>query len=184
MSMVLPFSVRSNVSSKQLVAPGRGADCLIYALINALSEHLEPLAYAAEEEETALSVFTAAEIAYLVSQRLGRLATINATGAPHVVPVRFSYNAALDVIDVGGRFFGRSKKFRDAQQDGRVAFVVDDALAPGHPRGIEIRGRAQPLEEGQDIWPDADAEMLRITPAHIASWGIDTSPYAPHSRSV
>jgi pyridoxamine 5'-phosphate oxidase family protein len=37
--------------------------------------------------------FTAAEIAYLQSQRLGRLATVNAKGDLHVVPVSFRYNA-------------------------------------------------------------------------------------------
>lgn len=129
-----------------------------------------------------MSVLTPAEIAYLEGQRLGRLATINAAGDPHVVPVRYRYNAALDAIDVGGRYFGRSKKYRDAQLDRRVAFVVDDA--PGHPRGIEIRGRAEPLDEGQRIWPDADPEMLRIRPTHIASWGLDTSSYTPNSRAV
>jgi len=137
-----------------------------------------------QKRRVELSVFTPAEITYLVSQRLGRLATVDAEGDPHVVPVRFRYNPALDTIDVGGRFFGRSKKFRDAQQDGRVAFVVDDAPGPGHPRGIEVRGRAEPLNEGQLIWPDADPEMLRIRPTRIASWGIDTAPYAPSGRAV
>jgi pyridoxamine 5'-phosphate oxidase family protein len=35
--------------------------------------------------------FTAAEIAYLQSQRLGRLATVNEKGDLHVVPVGFRY---------------------------------------------------------------------------------------------
>ena len=131
-----------------------------------------------------MSVFSAGEIAFLQSLRLGRLATVNAAGEPHVVPVRFAYNAALDTIDVGGRFFGRSKKFRDAQQNGHVAFVVDDAPEPGVIHGIEIRGRAEALDEGQEIWSDADPEMLRIRPTHVASWGIDTPAYPAHSRDV
>ncbi|MGN6812748.1 MAG: PPOX class F420-dependent oxidoreductase, partial [Thermomicrobiales bacterium] len=72
-----------------------------------------------------MSVFTPAEIAYLQSQRLGRLATVNAAGEPHVVPVGFRYNAELDTIDIGGHSIGRSKKFHDVQRDGRAAFVVD-----------------------------------------------------------
>ncbi len=39
-----------------------------------------------------MSSFTAAEIAYLQSQRLGRLATADLDGQPHVVPVGFRYN--------------------------------------------------------------------------------------------
>src|SRR5262249_26458082 len=113
-----------------------------------------------------------------------RLATVNAAGEPHVVPVRFAYNAALDAIDVGGRFFGRSKKFRGAQQNGPLAFVVGDAPGAGGIHRIAIRGQAEALEEGQQIWPDADLEMLRIRPTHVASWGIDTPAYPAHSRDV
>ncbi len=42
--------------------------------------------------------FSTAEKEYMHSQRLGRLATVNAAGEPHVVPVTFRYNAELDVI--------------------------------------------------------------------------------------
>ena len=34
----------------------------------------------------------AAEIAYLRGQRLGRLATVNAAGEPHVAQIAFRYN--------------------------------------------------------------------------------------------
>ena len=53
-----------------------------------------------------MSAFTPAEIAYLQSQRLGRLATVNAAGEPHVVPVAFRYNPELDTIDIGGQSIG------------------------------------------------------------------------------
>ena len=39
-----------------------------------------------------MSVLTDAEIEYLESQRLGRLATVGHDGMPHVVPVAFRYN--------------------------------------------------------------------------------------------
>ncbi|GAC1652982.1 MAG: hypothetical protein NVS4B12_24620 [Ktedonobacteraceae bacterium] len=61
-----------------------------------------------------MSNFTQTEIDYLQSQRLGRLATVNEAGEPHVVPVSFRYNAELDTIDIGGHNMGKSKKFRDA----------------------------------------------------------------------
>jgi uncharacterized protein with WD repeat len=47
-----------------------------------------------------MSVFTEAELDYLQSKRIGRVATSNAKGDLHVVPLRFKYNAQLDVIDL------------------------------------------------------------------------------------
>ena len=60
-----------------------------------------------------MSVFTSHEIAYLQSQRLGRLATVGPDGQPHVVPVAFRYNPDRDTIDIGGHGFAGRKKFRD-----------------------------------------------------------------------
>src|SRR5437016_3514386 len=73
-----------------------------------------------------ISVFTPAEIAYLQSQRLGRLATVGSDGQLHVVPVSFRYNPDLDTIDIGGHGFAARKKYRDVRRNPRVAFVVDD----------------------------------------------------------
>src|SRR5579862_1909469 len=80
--------------------------------------------------EDAMSHFTPQEIAYLQSQPVGRLATVNERGEPHVTPVGFIYNPTFDTIDIGGRRpgFGKSKKFRDAARTGRAALVVDDVL--------------------------------------------------------
>ena len=57
-----------------------------------------------------MSVFSDAELAYLAQGKLGRLATIDATGMPHVVPLGWRYNPELDVIDIGGRNFARSRE--------------------------------------------------------------------------
>lgn len=132
-----------------------------------------------------MSAFTGAEIEYMKEQRLGRLATVNAKGEPHVVPVGFTYNAERDVIDIGGHNMGRSKKFRDARSTGRAAFVVDDVLTPWQPRGLEVRGRAEIFEEGgQDVNPDSGAELIRLHPERIVGWGLDTDAYRPNSRPV
>src|SRR2546428_13238087 len=115
-----------------------------------------------------MSVFTPKEIEYMASQRLGRLATVSATGEPHVVPVGFRYNAELDTIDIGGHGIGSSKKFRDIARNANVAFVVDDVLPPWRPRFIEIRGRAETLPEGgRTVHPGFDPEMIRIFPRRI-----------------
>jgi pyridoxamine 5'-phosphate oxidase family protein len=113
-------------------------------------------------EDSAVSVVTDQEIACLHSQRLGRLATVGADGQPHVVPVRFRYNADTDSIDIGG--FASRKKRRDVEHSGRASIVVDDVPPPWNPRGIEIRGAAHALPEGgKTIQPSFDPELIRIT---------------------
>ena len=135
-----------------------------------------------------MSVFSPAEIAYLQSQRLARIATVGADGQPHVVPVGVHYNPDTDTIDIGGHDFAKRKKYRDVQQNAHVALVVDDiaSVNPWTVRGIEIRGTAELLMNGgQSIVQGFDAEMFRITPKRIASWGLDTEAYGPpNARSV
>lgn len=132
-----------------------------------------------------MSHFTPAEIEYLKSQRLGRLATVNSKGEPHVVPVSFRYNIESDTIDIGGRNIVPTRKYRDAARQGRVAFVVDDVLPPWNPRGIEIRGRAEVLPTGgQEIVPSFAPEIIRVYPTRIIAWGLEGDAYQAQSRTV
>lgn len=134
-----------------------------------------------------MSVFTKQEADYLDEQRLGRLATVGADSQPHVVPVGFRYDTDADLIRIGGRNFAETKKFRDADRNPRVAFVVDDlaSVDPWRPRGIEIRGRARTFDEGgEEFGPGFDEAWMQIDPARIVSWGIDEDRDGPRSRSV
>ena len=132
-----------------------------------------------------MSVFTEKEIEYFGEQRLGRLATVDVEGRPHVVPVAFRYNAELETLDIGGRNFARSKKFRDAEKTGKAAFVVDDVLPPWRARGVEVRGRAEVLPEGgKEIMENFADDLIRIFPQRIVGWGIDSDTYEQNSRSV
>jgi pyridoxamine 5'-phosphate oxidase family protein len=132
-----------------------------------------------------MSVFTYREIEYMNEQRLGRLATVDAEGNPHVVPVAFRYNEELDAVDIGGHNFAGSKKFRDVGNTGRAAFVVDDVLPPWRVRGVEVRGRAEVRSEGgKEIKKDFAGDMIRIHPRRIVSWGVDSDAFSPNSRSV
>ena len=126
-----------------------------------------------------MSAFTPAEIAYLQGQRLGRIATLGPSGAPHVVPLGFTFNAELDTIDISGYQMGSGRKFHDVEHDGRVAFVVDDVLPPWQPRGIEMQGEAEAIPAD-----DPDKAIIRIRPRHIVGWGIDTYPYKRNSRTA
>jgi len=125
--------------------------------------------------------FTPNEIAYLGSQRLGRLATVGADGEPHNVPVGFHYNPALGTIDIGGHALGQSRKFHHVRREPRVAFVVDDleSITPWTPRGIEIRGKAEALTYGgESLGPGFAGEIIRIYPRRIIAWGIDSPPFS------
>jgi pyridoxamine 5'-phosphate oxidase family protein len=122
-----------------------------------------------------VSKFTPEEIAYLQSQRLGRLATVGPDGQPHVVPVGFRYNPELDTIDIGGHDFAKREKYRDVQRNPRVAFVVDDlaSVSPWRPRMLEIRGTAEVLGSGgEQVISGFDREMFRIRPHRIVRFGI------------
>jgi pyridoxamine 5'-phosphate oxidase family protein len=134
-----------------------------------------------------MSIFTPAEITYLHSQMLGRLATVDQDGQPHVVPVAFRYNPDLETIDIGGHSFAKRKKFRDVRLNPRVAIVVDDlaSVNPWRARGIEIRGEAEVLETGgSSIRPDFDPQMFRIRPKRIISWGFERDGFSQNARSV
>jgi pyridoxamine 5'-phosphate oxidase family protein len=132
-----------------------------------------------------MSAFTERELEYINEQRLGRLATVDAEGRPHVVPVGFRYNAEHDTVDIGGHNLADSKKFRDAGETGKVAFVVDDVLPPWRPRGVEVRGRAEIFPEGgTEIMEGFSDEVVRIFPRRIVGWGLDTGAFRANSRSV
>ncbi len=136
-----------------------------------------------------MSAFTEAEISYLKTQRLGRLATVGGGGQPHVVPVGFRYNPKEDAIEIGGLGgFAKRKKYRDVAHNPRVAFVIDDvpSVNPWTVRGIEIRGQAQVLTTGgTELGPGFDPEMFRIRPSRIISWGLNSKDVTQSSaRSV
>ncbi len=113
--------------------------------------------------------FSPQELAYLLGERrLGRLATADAGGRPHVVPVGWSYNADLGTIDVSGRAFASTKKFRNVQANPHAAFVVDDVLPPWRPRCVTVRGDAEAIGE-----TSAGPALIRLHPRSIVSWGLD-----------
>src|SRR6266567_4699866 len=126
------------------------------------------------EDEQRVAAFTEKELEYLRSQRLARIATADSGGQPHVVPVGFRVSADAAAIEVGGRNFGNTKKYRDIRANPRVAIVIDDlaSVTPWTPRGIEVRGAAV-LHDGGGGPVPSDQPWARITPERIVSWGIN-----------
>ena len=119
-----------------------------------------------------MSVFSGEELAYLGERHLGRLATVDPTGMPHAVPLGWSYNKALDTIDVGGRDFARTAKFRYARANPKVALVIDDVLPPWQPRCVMIRGRAEALDDATGAEGEQLGPIIRIHPTQVISWGL------------
>jgi pyridoxamine 5'-phosphate oxidase family protein len=121
--------------------------------------------------------FTDAQLDYLHSQLLGRLATVDADGAPQNNPVGYR----IDELDgqhrilIGGSRMGATRKFRNVRRNPRVAFVVDDlaTVRPWRPRMVEIRGTAETLTDIDPFGPGYSREIIRITPEKVYSFGLE-----------
>jgi pyridoxamine 5'-phosphate oxidase family protein len=120
-------------------------------------------------------VFTQAELDYLASRRIGRLATVSPTGAVQNNPVGFFVDPAAGTVTIGGHALGASKKFRNVQRGSTVSLVVDDlaSVDPWVARGIELRGTAEALTDHEPPLPYFSREIITITPTKIVSWGLD-----------
>lgn len=124
-----------------------------------------------------MAVFTDIEIAYLTSQRLGRLATAQPSGTLQVSPVGFRYNPVTETIDIAGHGMDTSKKYRNVSANEQAAFVVDDLATtdPWRPRFIEIRGWGEAIDDATDSAYGANspsAAIIRIHPQRILTLGL------------
>lgn len=117
-------------------------------------------------------IFSDSELDYLKSQKLGRLATVDAGGGVQNNPVGFHVNSD-GTVDIRGHDLTRTRKFRNVRDTGRVALVVDDlaSINPWHVRGVEIRGRAEALEHEQPPSGHWSTAVIRVHPERIIVWG-------------
>lgn len=129
-----------------------------------------------------------AEEAFLQHSRVCRVATVNARGMPHVVPV-------CPLWERNRLYFGTerdSKKIRNLRQNGQIALVVDDySEAWAYLRGLLLHGKAEVLGHGAEFrrirkllyrkFPqyeaeapleDGEAAIVRVTPQKAVSWGL------------
>jgi pyridoxamine 5'-phosphate oxidase family protein len=129
------------------------------------------------------AVFTEIELAYLATQRLGRLATAQPSGTLQNSPVGFEVNTTNGTIDISGFKLATSQKYRNVADNGRAAFVVDDivSIEPWRVRCLEIRADAEAIEvDGRPL--------LRLHPRRVISFGLDEDREAHemtfHSRDI
>ena len=120
--------------------------------------------------------FTPAELDYLRSQPLGRLATVDADGSPQVNPVGFRVTSSGDVL-IGGYAMAKTRKYRNVAATGRAALVIDDLASrdPWTVRGIEVRGRAEATTVDDPPIPGTTTEVIRLRPDTVFTWGLEAS---------
>jgi nitroimidazol reductase NimA-like FMN-containing flavoprotein (pyridoxamine 5'-phosphate oxidase superfamily) len=132
---------------------------------------------------------TKAVIELVAWERVCRVATAGADGAPHVVPV-------CHVLHGGKIYFGSSaeaSKVRNVRATPWVTVVVDvysDSWSS--LRGVMLQGTARLIEKGTRFrtarallyrkypqYPEqaaldvSDSVIVEVTPTHVFSWGLD-----------
>ncbi len=125
--------------------------------------------------------FTEMESNYMKSQRLARIATVgqyrgNESIQPDVVPVGFDFDG--EYFYVGGMNLVKSIKFKNVQNNSKVAIIIDDlkTVDPWDPRGVRIYGNADIVtRQGgyMDRTGHSNNQYIRITPYKKWSWGIE-----------
>ena len=122
-------------------------------------------------------MFSDAELAYLSTQRLARVATVSTEGVPEVSPVGFEFDGRY--FWIGSRrqeLFPKTRRYRNVQAGNvRVSLVVDDVAPVMGPRGIKVSGKAKLLEREGAL---GKGMYIRITPLVTASWGIESGDIA------
>ena len=98
--------------------------------------------------------FSPAELEFLGSQKLARLATVSRAGWPHVMPVMYALTSAGAF-----EFDADGAKLRNLLAEPRAALVVD---AMGPKRGVAVQGRCSVI----------GTERARLVPERAFSWGL------------
>ena len=133
-----------------------------------------------------------AAAAFLAARRVGRLATADAEGRPHVVPVCYAFDGRRIYTAVDRKPKSRParglKRTLNILENPNVALVVDDYSEDWSKLGyVMVRGAAELLEDGEER--DAAEKLLRdkypqyrehlapgcaviaITPTRTVAWG-------------
>ena len=118
-------------------------------------------------------MFSDAEVRYLNSQRLARLATVSAKGQPDVVPVGFEFDGKCFWVGSHSQdIFLRTWKYKNVKNGNKlVALTIDDleSVDPWKPREVKVYGVAEVVEHPGRF---GSGKYLRITPKTSWSFGI------------
>jgi nitroimidazol reductase NimA-like FMN-containing flavoprotein (pyridoxamine 5'-phosphate oxidase superfamily) len=126
---------------------------------------------------------------FIRRERVCRVATTDAEGQPHVVPV-------CHVVERGRIYFGSSKdagKMQNLAVNARIAVAVDAYTdAWNHLRGVMVQGRARVIGRGAEFrriraalyakyqqyrtdaaLGESDSRIVEVTPEHVFHWGFE-----------
>ena len=139
-----------------------------------------------------MSLFDPPIAAFVAAHRVARLATGDARGAPHVVPVCYAFDGSriYSAIDLKPKRAGGPplKRVRNILQNPLVALVIDDYSENWSTLAyVLIQGRAEVLEHGperqraESLLREKYAQyrellavgctILSIEPTSVAAWG-------------
>jgi pyridoxamine 5'-phosphate oxidase family protein len=118
-------------------------------------------------------MFSDAEVRYLKSQRLARLATVSKNGQPDVVPVGFEFDEKYFWVGSHSQdILVHSMKYLNVKNGNKlVSLAIDDleSVDPWKPREVKVYGRAEIVDHPGRFGP---GKYLRITPKISWSFGI------------
>lgn len=122
-------------------------------------------------------------------ERVCRVATVNAEGQPHLVPVCHAFAGGKLYIGSGDD----GAKVRNLKTNPKITVTVD--LYSDHwasLKGVMVQGRAKLIERGpafqrakkklyekysqyakEAALAPSDSVIVEITPTHVFSWGLD-----------
>ena len=121
--------------------------------------------------------FTPAEVDYLTSQPLARLATVAPGGQPDVVPVAFEFDGDAFWVGGNGDSVLSTRKARNVVDGNRqVALVIDDMVSfdPFIARGIRVYGVADPPVQRDGLV--GPGFYIRVRPLRSWSWNMESQP--------
>ena len=131
-----------------------------------------------------------AELAFVLAQRVAHLATADAEGRPHVVPVCFAYDEGrfYIAIDEKPKRTTRLKRIRNIEANSRVSVVFDHYEEDWERLGwVLVDGVAFVLESGEEhslavaslrqryeqyaAMALAEQPLIIVTVEKVVSWG-------------
>lgn len=138
-------------------------------------------------------MFRSEEREYVETARVGRLATVDAEGRPHAVPVCFALldDHIVSPVDEKPQEVPPDalRRSRNIEQNPRVTLVVDHYTEDWSRLGwVQVRGTAAHCEPDEDPHPDGlsalrnkydqyathaleERPLIRIAPGSVRSWG-------------
>ena len=118
-------------------------------------------------------MFNKAELKYVKSQLLARVATASAKGRPNVAPVGFEFDGRYFYIGSVRQDILRStpRYLNIKKGNTHVALVIDDLVSvdPWKVRGVRVNGVADIVTHTGEF---GKGEYIRIEPKLSWSWGL------------